>query len=136
MAQKLTSNLIAIAEYVIQAKDDKMSVLGIFDNVSGPQYPATQLKMSLAVTFLGEPGTTQKVQLRVLGPNNKEVLAVPRTFNVSKNGRANVVINFEGFTFEGPGQYKFVFEQNGAEIVSYVLDALLTKDQQNAQSKK
>ncbi len=52
----------------------KVSIIGVFENMSAPSYPAVQKDMTIVVRLeLPEKSKTYKEYFTILGPDNKEV---------------------------------------------------------------
>jgi hypothetical protein len=125
---KITSELIAFADYAMMADDKKLSVIGIFDKVFVRTLPASQAKMAFVVVFVGEPQTEEKVTLKIMSPSKKEEFKAPVDLKFGENGKFNFVSNFEGFPFKEVGTHSFLFEKDDKTVVSHTLDVIMVKE--------
>ncbi len=83
---------------------NKMSLMGIFQNIVLPQFPATVIKF--AVVNHWEGAGTYTSELRVVGPGGREtVRSRPTSFKIGIGGRADNVTFFTNVTFQTPGAY-------------------------------
>ncbi len=126
---KISTELVALADYAMTGEDKKLSVIGIFDKLFVRALPSNHARMSFVVTFLGEATTTEEVKLKVIAPSGKEDFSADVKLNFGENGKFNFVSNFEGFPINETGLYKLVFVQGKTEIVSYRLEVIQVKDE-------
>ncbi len=125
---KISTELIALADYAMTGEDKKLSVVGIFDKLFVRSLPSNHARMSFVVTFLGEANTSEDVKLKVMSPSGKEDFGADVKLSFGENGKFNFVSNFEGFPINETGAYHLVFEQGKTEIVSYKLEVIQVKD--------
>lgn len=130
MAAKLHAQLVALADYAMNAEDKKLSVIGIFDKVFVKSLPAHHPRLSFVVTVVGEPRQQESMQMKVISPSKKEAFTADVNVTLGENGKANLISNFEGFPFAEGGAYTFLLEQNGKDVASYTLDVILVKEEQ------
>ncbi len=128
---KISTELIALADYAMTGEDKKLSVIGIFDKLFVRELPSNHARMSFVVTFLGTANTSEEVKLQVIAPSGKEDFSADVKLNFGENGKFNFVSNFEGFPINETGDYKLVFAQGKTEIVSYKLEVIQVKDESN-----
>ncbi len=83
---------------------NKMSLMGIFQNILLPQFPATVVKFAVLNHWEGRGAFTS--ELRIVGPGGREtVRSRPTSFTIGAGGRADNVTFFTNVTFEAPGAY-------------------------------
>ena len=108
----------------------KLNVLGIFDRLSVPEFPAPFPHISLVLRFsasLGEAGR-HKVEIRLKDPENSEMMKLDGDLQVGpgpalSGGQVRVpqVINIERLLFPIAGRYHFYVVLNGIHQVSVPL---------------
>ena|SRR5258708_4850176 len=125
---KLHAELIALADYAMNAEDKKLSVIGIFDKVFVKALPSHHPRMSFVVTVAGEPRLREEMKMKVLSPSKKEAFTADVNVVLGENGKANLISNFEGFPFAESGTYTFLLEKSGKEVASYNLDVIQVKE--------
>jgi hypothetical protein len=128
---KISTELIALADYAMTGEDKKLSVIGIFDKLFVRALPSNHARMSFVVTFVGTANTSEDVRLKVVTPSGKEDFGADVKLSFGENGKFNFVSNFEGFPITETGMYKLVFVQGKSEIVSYALEVIQVKDESN-----
>ena len=83
---------------------NKMSLMGLFQNIFLPRFPATIVKFAVLNHWEGQ-GTFQS-EIRILGPDGKEsVRSRPAKFTISSGGHADNITFFTNVTFKNPGTY-------------------------------
>ena len=84
---------------------NKMSLMGLFQNVLLPQFPATILKFAILNHWEGQ-GRFES-EIRILGPDGKEtVRSRPAKFEINAGGHADNITFFTNVTFNEPGAYQ------------------------------
>lgn len=126
---KIRAELVALADYATNTEDKKLCLLGIFDKLFVRNLPASHARLSFAVTLVGEPHTQEKMNLRIYSPSGKEEFTAEVNVNFGENRKSNLISNFEGFPIKETGTYRFVFEHDKKEVVSYGLDVIQVKDE-------
>src|SRR5258708_20428899 len=108
---KLHAELIALADYAMNAEDKKLSVIGIFDKVFVKALPSHHPRMSFVVTVAGEPRLREEMKMKVLSPSKKEAFTADVNVVLGENGKANLISNFEGFPLQ-KGEHTHSFWRN------------------------
>lgn len=84
---------------------NKMSLMGIFQNILLPRFPATVVKFAVLSHWQGKGTFTS--ELRILGPSGTEgVRSHATTFTIASGGHADNVTFFTNVTFPEPGTYR------------------------------
>ena len=83
---------------------NKISLMGLFQNLFLPKFPASVMKFAVVNHWEGH-GTFQ-TEVRVLDPHREEtVRSVPANFTISSPGPADNITFFGNVTFKEPGSY-------------------------------
>ena len=83
---------------------NKLSLMGVFQNVFVPQFPATVIKFAVVNHWEGHGDFGTEV--RVLNPHRKEtVRSAPGRFSISNPGSADNITVFANVSFDEPGSY-------------------------------
>ena len=107
----------------------KLSVLGIFDRIGVPQFPAQHGRITLVLRFTA--GTSEvgnhEVHIRMSDPGGEEVLSLNGEMQLvgglaAQDGvRVPHILNLDGLVFTGPGMYSFDVKVDGEHHVSLPL---------------
>jgi len=83
---------------------NKLSLMGIFENLFFPSFPAMLLKLSVANHWVGIGDF--ETQVKVLSPDGREIAAsAPSAFRIESQGYADNISFFTNVTFERPGRF-------------------------------
>ena len=82
----------------------KLSLMGVFQNVYMPKFPAVVIKFAV-VNHWGGQGEFQ-TEVRILNPQRKETArSTPGNFSISNPGSADNITFFTNVSFDEPGAY-------------------------------
>jgi len=83
---------------------NKLSLMGVFENVFLPSFPAILLKFAIVNHWQGE-GQYQ-TQVKIVNPERRDVVAsAPSTFTIENQGYADNITFFTNVAFDRPGPY-------------------------------
>src|SRR5262245_59977765 len=83
---------------------NKLSLMGVFENVFLPSFPSILLKFAVVNHWEGEG--TFETQVKILNPERKEVVAsAAATFAIEKQGYADNITFFTNVAFDRAGQF-------------------------------
>jgi len=96
---------------------NKLSLMGLFENVFFPALPSTLLKFAIVNHWIGVGQF--ETHVKVLSPDRKElVVSAPSKFVIETNGYADNVTFFTNISFE----------QQGAHVVQVYIDGKLAAE--------
>lgn len=98
---------------------NKLSAMGIFQNIFAPQLPITLIKFAVLSHWSGHG--QHLCEVRLLGPDRMSPIAIspPTRFQIPPDGFADNVTFFANLTFPSPGNY----------IVQTLIDSSLFREQ-------
>ena len=120
---------LAVADQVIEAKDGKKSLIGIFNQIFVKSVPATHSRMTLFATFVGESERSETVQITLESPSGKKIFDNTIKFKFGSNDKADVIINFEGMPLEEVGSYSLMVKLKEKVLGKYVIQVIQVKEQ-------
>src|ERR1051325_6690553 len=83
---------------------NKLSLMGLFENVFFPSIPAALLKFAVVNHWIGEGQF--ETHVKILGPDRKDVVvSAPSKFSIERNGYADNVSFFTNVNFERSGPH-------------------------------
>jgi len=81
---------------------NKLSLMGIFENIFFPGFPSALLKFAIVNHWVGNGQF--ETHVRILAPDRKEVvISTPSKFSIEVNGYADNVTFFTNVNFDRPG---------------------------------
>lgn len=112
-----------LAEHANVTEDGKLNVLGIFDRLYAPNFPALHRVLYLVASYEADPGDAQaahEMEVRFIDPDAQAVRDIRGRVEL---GSGKQVVNqlhvFNDLPFQVPGNYEFALVVNG-EIVKTV----------------
>ena len=98
---------------------NKLSLMGLFENIFFQNFPSTLLKFAIVNHWVGNGQF--ETHVKILAPDRKEVaVSVPSKFSIETNGYADNVTFFTNVSFE----------RAGAHIVQLYIDGNIAAERQ------
>lgn len=115
--------LAAIADFASVSVGDKLNVMGVFDTIQAPQFPAVHPQLFLAIRLQFEyedRNSDVSLQIRLENEDGKVIVrATPKgrigPVQAGETGNINLVLGLANLKFDGPGRYSVVVSLAGAE---------------------
>jgi hypothetical protein len=83
---------------------NKLSLMGVFENIFFPAFPSVLLKFAVVTHWEGNGHF--ETQVKVLKPDGREmVVSAPSRFSIETQGYADNITFFTNLAFETPGAY-------------------------------
>lgn len=102
----LKLELLLLCDYAILSKENKLSLLGIFDQIYVEKVPSQHLKMYLVGVLKGEPSSEVIIKFSIKDPQKNEILKTPELkIRFGENGLANLINEFGNFPIKEVGSY-------------------------------
>jgi hypothetical protein len=128
------AKLAVLAEYAGVSSDNRLNILGIFEDINPRTFPATVPHIYAVLSCeadLTEYGKKFPVRVALLDTDSddNEILAleglveVPRPSPQSEMVTVNQIVGLTSVQFDHPGNYRFSFSVKGEEIASVPLRA-------------
>ncbi len=106
---KLSTDIFVLCDYASVSQEQKLSIIGIFDQFFVANLPTTWPKMYLVAVVSGEAGKEYPLVLKLQAPTNEENSSFPdKEFKITlgQNGKANVMTELVNFPLTQAGIYK------------------------------
>ncbi|MBI5879619.1 MAG: hypothetical protein HZB53_18365 [Chloroflexi bacterium] len=115
--------LALLADCANVTADGKLNMMGIFEQLYAPQFPAVHASMQLVMRIEATPFESGVHPLRVAfsDADARELFAVPGTLAVpesraGENVRVNQIFVFNGLVLPQPGRYEFIVSAGADEL--------------------
>jgi hypothetical protein len=126
--EQVTVDYMHICDYAFPAQNGKPGVIGIFDWIGSPAFPALHPMMCIAVKFHGQAGHVIAFRLAIEGQDGTKVFESPEgQIALSQEGGAFQCFNLVGITFPRPGRYSVVVTTPDAVLATQSLKLLKTE---------
>lgn len=100
--KKLSCPLLLVCDQTILSKDNKISLIGIFDQIFVPEIPGNHPKLSLVGIVSGEPFSDHNLTLKFTNYPDQNI-----SVNLGSTGKSNLVAEFVNLSFNSTGDYVF-----------------------------
>jgi hypothetical protein len=108
--------LLLAADYANITGEGKLNVMGVFNEIRAPNFPARQPSMHLVVKLaaeLGEYGQTRHLTVRLLDADGKEMVSISGPIEIPKaeggvRPEVNAIFDMKDVVFPQAGPYQFV----------------------------
>jgi len=111
-----------LADYANVTNDGKLNIMGIFDVIHAPSFPAIYPQMRLVLRLQGSPaerGSLKSIEIKMLDADGKQLLQFATTLSIPEAAPLNPefpqIIELQGIPFTHPGAYEFSILVNGEE---------------------
>ncbi|KKQ42613.1 MAG: hypothetical protein US60_C0015G0024 [Microgenomates group bacterium GW2011_GWC1_37_8] len=104
---ELTLDFLSLCDYAVISRENKLSILGIFDQIFVNSLPSQHPKMFLVGILKGEPASTHNLQLLLKDPLDKDVLPNQELkVKLGTNGNSNFIAELNNLPIKLTGAYK------------------------------
>lgn len=118
--------LAVLCDHALVGQDGKVSVLGIFRNISVSDLPAQHPRM-FVVAVLGLDAGAHAVVVRLLGPDGRPAMQHAPEMTVHSSGDAqdvNVIVELNNLSFASYGEYRFDLDVDGETVESLAVSIM------------
>lgn len=105
---KLTADIFVLADHASVSQEQKLSIIGIFDQFFVANLPANWPKMFLVAVVRGTAGEEYPLTLKLTAPAKVENSFPDKDFTIKlgQNGKANVMTELVNFPLQVAGAHK------------------------------
>lgn len=105
---RLTTDIFVLCDHASVSQEQKLSIIGIFDQFFVKNLPTAWPKMYLVAVVHGEPGGEYPLTLKLVPPEKAEKEFPDKEFKIKlgPNGRANVMTELVNFPLQVAGVHK------------------------------
>lgn len=113
-----TLELFTLCDYATISQDQKLSVIGMFDQFFVANLPTNWSRMFLVGVLKGQPGQKLSLTLKLVpaGTPNPDFPEKNVEVTLGNNGRANLITELVNFPLQAPGVHKFEILSQGASL--------------------
>lgn len=105
---KLTTDIFVLADHASVSQEQKLSIIGIFDQFFVANLPTAWPKMYLVAVIRGEANQEYNITLKLTPPQKTENSFPDKEFKIKlgQNGKANVMTELVSFPLQVVGVHK------------------------------
>jgi hypothetical protein len=111
----LSTEIFTLCDYATVSREQKLSVIGIFDQFYVANVPTNWPKMFLVAVLSGETNKEYEITLKIIPPGKTEQNFPDKDLKVTlgPNGKANLITELVNFPLPLAGAYKVeILEQS------------------------
>lgn len=115
----INSNFLIVCDTAFTAAETgALNIIGIFDGINAPQFPAIHSRLTVVANIGGDPG---KYDAKILIRENKTGFAIAelpsnKKIEIKDGNKAQFIAGFFGLIFKEPGEYLVEFYVEGNKI--------------------
>lgn len=104
----LTTDIFTLCDYATVSREQKLSVIGIFDQFHVANVPTAWPKMFLVAVISGEANKEYDITLKIIPPQKTEQDFPDKDLKVTlgQNGKANLITELVNFPLPVAGKYE------------------------------
>ncbi len=138
---KLTTDIFVLCDQAVVSQEQKLSIIGIFDQFFVTDLPSSWPRMFLVAVVRGEAGQEYQLTLKLTPPEKTENQFPDKDFTIKlgPNGKANVMTELVNFPLQLAGIHKIqilVEKEVIAQLEYRVNKTTATYQGQDLQGKK
>lgn len=138
---KLTTDIFVLCDQAVVSQEQKLSIIGIFDQFFVTDLPSSWPRMFLVAVVRGEAGQEYQLTLKLTPPEKTENQFPDKDFTIKlgPNGKANVMTELVNFPLQLVGIHKIqilVEKEVIAQLEYRVNKTTATYQGQDLQGKK
>jgi len=110
--KNLTTDIFVLCDHALISREQKLSIIGIFDQFFVANLPTSWPKMFLVAVVSGEPQKEYSLRLKLVSPKAGENKLPDKELKVTlgANGKANIMTELANFPLPDAGVYKISLE--------------------------
>lgn len=113
--------LFTLCDYASISQDQKLSIIGIFDQFFVANLPTNWSRMFLVAVLKGDPGQKIPLTLKLTPPQPSTQEFPQKDFEVTlgNNGKANLITELVNFPLQATGVHKFEILKEDAALGTF-----------------
>jgi len=115
---KLSTELFVLCDHASVSQEQKLSIIGIFDQFFVANLPTSWPRMFLVAVLKGESSQEYSLKLRLVPPQKMEPEFPEKELKLrlGQNGKANLLTELVNFPLQHAGLYKFEILSDSQKI--------------------
>jgi hypothetical protein len=115
-------DIFVFCDTALISKENKLSIIGIFDQIITDKLPFNFPKMSLVAVIGGQPQSPHTLQLTITDPAGKIVTKLDMQVTLGAGGSSNLISEITNFPLSLTGAYKISLSEGKQELLSKQLN--------------
>lgn len=119
--KNLEVELFVVCDNALISKENKLSIIGIFDHIVVERLPFNFPRMSLVVVVSGQPQAQHSLHLKIVDPTGKQITGLDMQVTLGVSGSSNLLSEITNFPLQIDGEYKIILSQNKKQLATKLL---------------
>lgn len=107
---------LTLCDSAFLSRENKLNLIGIFDQILVEKIPSQYLKMALVIIFSGEPDSQHHITLNLSAPDSQSLLSTQINISLGSNGLANFISELGNFPLPLAGDYQIILTENSETL--------------------
>ena len=116
-----TVEYLHICDTAFMAEGGKHCIIGIFDAINAPTFPATHPSLTVAMRVRGQAHEALSLRVELSRPNGEALASIPIEITLNEDGSHFVNLNMVGIQFPAAGRYTVKASEGRQALVSHSL---------------
>ena len=114
---KTKLELLTICDYASISQDNKLSMMGLFDQIFVNNLPTQHSQFYIVGIITGEAGGVKELTLSIKTPSETDAIP-PQSLKVTigPNGKSNIIAGVENFPISEAGMYKISLNSDSKKL--------------------
>ena len=116
----LKTDIFVLCDYATVSREQKLSVIGIFDQFFVANVPTNWPKMFLVAVLSGQPNNEYDITLKINPPGKTDQKFPDKDLKVTlgQNGKANLITELVNFPLPLAGTYEVVITEGKSKVAT------------------
>lgn len=110
--------MFVLCDAALISKENKLSIIGIFDQIVTDKLPFNFPKMALVAVISGSPQSPHSLQLTITDPAGKDVTNLNMQVTLGAGGSSNLISEITNFPLSSSGAYKISLSEGKNVLIS------------------
>jgi hypothetical protein len=116
-----TVEYLHVCDTAFMAEGGKHCIIGVFDVINAPAFPATHPFLTVAMRVRGQAHEALSLRVELSRPNGEVLATVPMDLTLNEHGSQFVNLNMFGIQFPAAGRYTVKASEGRQTLVSHSL---------------
>lgn len=127
---KTKLDLFTICDYAVISQDNKLSIIGMFDQIFVTQLPSQHPQLFIVGILNGTPGKTEEIVMTIKNPLGTDTIPPQQlTITTGPNAKANIIATINNLPINETGIYKVLLVGDGKTLGEKEFGVFRAKEQ-------
>lgn len=115
--EKTKLELLTICDYAIVSQDNKLSIIGMFEQIFVANIPSQHPQMFIVGILNGEAGKSDELTLEISTPSGSDAISPQKiSVTIGSNGKSNIIAGVGNLPLQETGFYKIKLKSGDRKL--------------------